>query len=162
MAATTISNAAATTVTMSANVAGSGVGNGNSIQYQANNNSAAGIAWQNDLYTDCQGNSNLVGTAVLNFTDYPGVGLAGTADFNNAHIYSTYGSQPYFQYGTQYGQSLSILGLAQLVTATGWYTANNGNNRSRTKPRKRVMRSTRCLIFMSPTMCHIPTSTELD
>ena len=35
---TTILNAAATTVTMSANVAGSGVGNGDSIQYQANDN----------------------------------------------------------------------------------------------------------------------------
>ena len=87
-----------TTVVMSANAAGAGVGSGDTIQFQAAgaypNNNANGVAWQTDIFNGVHGDTNLAGVPVLNMTGCCSpVGVAGTFDYNTMHDYPIFGTQ---------------------------------------------------------------------
>lgn len=128
------SSAAATTVTMNANAAGSGVGNGDTITFEANAsltggsnilaNNAAAVAFQQGLYNGTH--ASVSGVNVLNFTTCCSpAGTLGSADYNNMHFYSTFGSQPLAEFSTSYNQNF-VAGLGPVqTTETGFYTAGS-------------------------------------
>ena len=132
---TTVLSATATTVVLSANT--TGVSNGDTITFSAvgvepsTNPSvqASAIAWQQDIYNITHADSHLSGVPVINFTDYvPGqpnggqIGVAGTADANNQHIYVPSGYPPWY-YNNSSGAGYYIISGAPLwVTEYGFYT----------------------------------------
>ena len=123
---TTLVSTTSTSVTLSASTT---ITNGDTIQFEANEtNPASGVAAQQDIYNAIRADTNLANTPVLNFTDYPIYGVAGTADRNNAHFYATLGSQPLWQANGQLPGTAIIPGLPMLVTETDWYTVNSGTD----------------------------------
>lgn len=143
---TSESSATGTTVVMNANATGAGVGSGNTINFSAQgiepssnpSIAASGIAWQQDIYNITHADFNLSGVPVINFTDYNSrlpfggqLGIAGTADANNQHIYPTGGSQPAYYFTPSYMANRGyfiIPGLPLWVTETGYYTMpDNGD-----------------------------------
>ena len=122
---TTVLSATATNVTLSASTT---VSNGDTIQFEANEtNPASGVAWQQDIYNAVHADANLSGIPVLNFTDYPGAGVIGSADLNNAHIYASNGVQPGnaitgLAIQSDWVEAATIPNLSLLVTETGYYS----------------------------------------
>ena len=114
---TTVSSATGTTVVLSANAVGAGVGSGDDIHITSNmfaNSAPAALLWQVDTYNAAHGDSNFTGVPVLNTTNFPSVGIAGTADYNNQHFY------PAGQPAASYFPVLTIPGLPVAVTETGF------------------------------------------
>jgi hypothetical protein len=121
----TIASATSSTVTISANT--TGVNSGVPITFEANQtNPASGILFQQDFFTGVHADSTMsaAGVGVVNFTDSPSYGVAGTADFNNMHFYSCCGFQPYWGLinNSGFASNITIAGKPQLVTETGYYT----------------------------------------
>ena len=119
---TNVLSATTTSVTLGANAAGA-IGSGDSIQFQAYYsilaNPASGLAWQGLIYSTTHGDANLSGVPVIDLTDFPNAGVAGTADYNNQHFYGNTGTQPGWQY---FHDNVTVPGKNEQVTETGWYT----------------------------------------
>jgi hypothetical protein len=91
------------------------------VSYASLSGTAAGLAYQADLYAAVRRDPVLAGKPVYNLTN--NVALAGRADFGNVHAYPKGGGEPLETLTVeQAAQAAALPSQKQVLTETGYYT----------------------------------------